>query len=254
MFFGAEWLLYAGPVGATVGHAHHTFQVTLAVEGTVTLRDARQRPSACRAAVVPPRAVHAVVEPCASALLLHVPAEGAAGRRLRTLAIPADTTPAWEAAAAPLPGLVPTPELPRTWREASTLADRLLAALGADAAPAKPRHPGIVRVLRRLPEVLDGDVRQVALAANAGLSVGRFSHLFGVEVGTPLRPYVLWLRMRRAAEHMSRGASLTDAAHAAGFSDSAHLSHVFKRMFGVVPSEIAGVVEWVVPSRTSTTR
>jgi AraC-like DNA-binding protein len=29
------------------------------------------------------------------------------------------------------------------------------------------------------------------------------------------------------------GASLTEAAHAAGFSDSAHLSRTFRRMFGV---------------------
>jgi AraC-like DNA-binding protein len=62
-----------------------------------------------------------------------------------------------------------------------------------------------------------------------------------------LRPYILWLRLQRAAAHLQRGESLTQAAHAAGFTDSAHLSHAFRRTFGMSPSEIAGVVDWVLP-------
>ena len=33
-----------------------------------------------------------------------------------------------------------------------------------------------------------------------------------------------------------RGANLTEAAHLAGFADSAHLSRTFRAMFGVAPS------------------
>ncbi|MCP3140284.1 helix-turn-helix domain-containing protein [Pyxidicoccus sp. QH1ED-7-1] len=66
-------------------------------------------------------------------------------------------------------------------------------------------------------------------------------------MGLPLRPYILWLRLRRAAEHLKHGAPVTQAAHAAGFTDSAHLSHAFRRTFGLTPTEIAGVVEWVLP-------
>lgn len=33
-----------------------------------------------------------------------------------------------------------------------------------------------------------------------------------------------------------RGAGLTEAAHRAGFADSAHLSRTFRAMFGVAPS------------------
>ena len=46
----------------------------------------------------------------------------------------------------------------------------------------------------------------------------------------------LWLRLRRAVELLASAGSLTEAAHDAGFSDSAHLSRTFRKMFGVKPS------------------
>lgn len=52
----------------------------------------------------------------------------------------------------------------------------------------------------------------------------------------PIRRYVLWQRLRAAVELALKGATLTDAAHAAGMSDSAHLSRTFREMFGVAPS------------------
>ena len=58
---------------------------------------------------------------------------------------------------------------------------------------------------------------------------------------------ILWLRLQRAAHCIQRGASLTEAAHAGGFTDSAHLSHAFRRSFGLTPSEVVGVVDWVLP-------
>jgi len=46
----------------------------------------------------------------------------------------------------------------------------------------------------------------------------------------------LWCRLRSATEAALRGASLTEAAHLAEFSDSAHRSRSFRAMYGVVPS------------------
>lgn len=60
------------------------------------------------------------------------------------------------------------------------------------------------------------------------------------------RGYVRWLRLRRVAGGLRQGESLTASAHAAGFSDSAHLSRVFRSTFGVRPSEIAAAVQWHV--------
>lgn len=53
-----------------------------------------------------------------------------------------------------------------------------------------------------------------------------------------LRSYLLWLRINVAIEAAIAGASWTQAAHKAGFADSAHLSRTHKRMFGIEPTAI----------------
>jgi AraC-like DNA-binding protein len=68
------------------------------------------------------------------------------------------------------------------------------------------------------------------------LSAARLRHLFVEQTGLPFKTYVLWLRLTRAVERMAAGRSLTQAAHEAGFADSAHFSRTFKRMFGIAPA------------------
>ena len=77
------------------------------------------------------------------------------------------------------------------------------------------------------------------LAAVSGLSRSRLMHLFTESVGVPIRPYLLWLRLQRAACDLMNGASVTDAAQNAGFSDAAHLTRTFRRMLGTTPSDLA---------------
>ncbi len=245
LFFGPRRLLYAGPLGETRPHAHHTFQLLVSFGEPVVLRDAYQREVPCRAAVIPPDVEHTVVSAAVAVLLLHVNPDDLVGRRLRTRAIGPEVD-GWQRAGAPL---LPhgAHVWPRRWGDAEALERSMLRALQADVGEAPPTHPAVKKLLRLLPGLLEEDVRLSALAPRVGLSAGRLSHLFGEEVGLPLRPYILWLRLRRAAEHLQRGATLTQAAHAAGFTDSAHLSHAFRRTFGLAPSEIASVVDWVLP-------
>jgi AraC-like DNA-binding protein len=95
-------------------------------------------------------------------------------------------------------------------------------------------------VLNRLQEpraALDG-LTLKTLAGIAGLSPSRFMHAFTESVGVPVRPYILWLRLQRAACDLMQGASVTSAAHRAGFSDSAHLTRKFRRMLGATPLEL----------------
>lgn len=76
------------------------------------------------------------------------------------------------------------------------------------------------------------------LASRLGLSYHRTSHFFAESLGIPIRTYLLWQKLYRASGCLLAGASLTEAAHAAGFVDSAHYSSAFQRAYGRAPSEL----------------
>jgi AraC-like DNA-binding protein len=71
-----------------------------------------------------------------------------------------------------------------------------------------------------------------------GLSISRLEHLFQRYIGTTMRSYRLWRRLRVVVTVLQEGGSITDAAVCAGFFDAAHFSNAFKRTFGVTPSSI----------------
>jgi AraC-like DNA-binding protein len=75
--------------------------------------------------------------------------------------------------------------------------------------------------------------RASKVANQLALSESRFLHLFSKELGIAWRPYLLWRRMICAIQALINGSSATDAAHLAGFSDSAHLSRTFRNNFGM---------------------
>lgn len=77
------------------------------------------------------------------------------------------------------------------------------------------------------------------IAAELGLSESRLTHLFKQETGVSFRRYLLWLRLGDAMARALSGAPLTEAAHASGFSDSAHLSRTCREMFGINPQAVA---------------
>jgi AraC-like DNA-binding protein len=76
------------------------------------------------------------------------------------------------------------------------------------------------------------------LAKCVHLSPSRFRHLFRTEMGMSVQSYLRWRRLMAALCTTAQGASLTEAAHRAGFADSAHLTRVFRGAFGTAPSTI----------------
>jgi AraC-like DNA-binding protein len=138
---------------------------------------------------------------------------------------------------------------PRTWLGAEELVHRVLSATTADDVPSGLRwwrNQAVSDALLRLPELVDeGSVDVSQLASAIGVSVSRLTHVFTREVGIPLRSYARWLRLVTAIEYLADGATITQAAHAARFSDAAHFSRVFKQMFGLPPSDVVGAADWI---------
>lgn len=247
LFFGTGKLLYAGTVAPTAHHAHHGFQIVAAIGGSLGLADDSGMESQCSTAVIPPDAAHAITRPFPSAIMLYVDPESVDGRCLRRLSIAADE-PSWVSAGAAL-APVRIDALPAHWDDAARVERDLLRALIGETTRPRPLHPAVMRAVAVIERELDQQIRLEPLARNLGLSASRLAHLFSAEVGIPLRRYVLWCRMQRAARDISVGASLTDAAHAGGFTDSAHMNHAFRRMFGLAPSDVLDAVEWVLPPK-----
>ena len=125
--------------------------------------------------------------------------------------------------------------------QARAVLDAILVAVDVTRPPA-PRHPAA----RRMCAYLDrsDDVDLASLSRQAGLSPRQMRHAFARDVGLPMRAYLRWKRLRRAIDAVEGGASLSAAAAAAGFADSAHLSRVFRSQFGMAPSQALSVITW----------
>ena len=122
-------------------------------------------------------------------------------------------------------------------------ADAICLAWLGLTETAQQRHPLDPRIVDSLALIrtrLDQPIRLSALAAALNMSQSWLSHQFTEQIGMPLRRYVLWQRLWRAVESALEGSTLTEAAYAAGFSDSSHLSRTFRGTFGVAPSFLFG--------------
>jgi AraC-like DNA-binding protein len=121
------------------------------------------------------------------------------------------------------------------WAEAALRDVLRFAGQRARAAPTGI-DPRIARIVRRLQRDGGGTRGAAEAAAGVGLSASRFQHLFTAETGVPYRRYRGWQRMLAAIREVSRGTSLTLAAHAAGYADQAHFAHEFRKRFGATAS------------------
>ena len=93
--------------------------------------------------------------------------------------------------------------------------------------------PRVQRIIDQAAANLDRPLSLTSASEGVYLSPSRLRHLFVEQTGLAFKTYVLWLRLVKALEAYSTGQSLTEAAHSAGFSDSAHFSRVFRRTFGL---------------------
>lgn len=127
--------------------------------------------------------------------------------------------------------------LAERWRGFVPGRDDLREALGDALAPPQRRVDG--RLLRAL-EAIDAEGLSVAEAsARLGLSESRLTHLTTETLGAPPRVWRAWFKLQRAIREAALGeANLTQAAHRAGFADSAHLTRTSKQLLGVRPAEM----------------
>lgn len=236
------WVLEAPPgvrYPRTDPHSHHAVQMTLALTGQVEITNDAVRVGGAAVAIAPD-ALHAF-EGTGLVAHLFVAPDSKAGR-----AIVRGLFSNGPIASIPAPHLGELPaqlraafEHPRRTDDAlRALGRALIARLAGTDLDTDPPDARIEALLAWMAVRLDQTVTLRDAAAHIGLSPGRTRHLFVQQTGLSFRTYLLWTRLVRALEIFAGGKSLTEAAHGAGFSDSAHLSRTFHRMFGIVAASL----------------
>jgi len=222
-------------------HAHHAVQIALPFgAGQVRFQIPSQEWKSFEAAIVAAHQPHSFEARDQFMATIFVEPESREGRalqlRTRDEGIAAlDAASLKDEAAA----LATAYEARASDAELMALARAVITKLaGSRPAPKEPTDARVMRAIELIRARLGESISLGSIAADVHLSPDRFRHLFLEETGVGLRPYVLWLRLETSLSAYVAGSTLTDAAHAGGFADSAHLSRTFKKMFGIAPASV----------------
>ncbi|MGW5569716.1 helix-turn-helix domain-containing protein [Nocardia thailandica] len=223
-------MTFTGEIGDAPAHAHAAVQVLFVARGRLTLTDATGYTTPALAAIIPPGVVHQVhTEPGTSGFLAFLdPDSATAHAALAQLdGQPRQAATTWVSAATPAPSLSVGDPVTRPVRRSS--------------------HPVVAQALRRATDWVGGPPSLGELAADIGISVSRLSHIFTAQVGLPYVAWRRWVRLQLGFAVVRGGGSLTAAAHAAGFADSAHLTRTCRDLIGISPTEALIATGWRPP-------
>ncbi len=235
---GSLWIGRA--VAGVELHAHHAIQLGLGFSGPVEFRQTASGPWRSYAgALIPSNLPHLFQAPGRKVANIFIEPETEIGRRLlvrhgKTRIAELDDDLAAELAA-------PLEEAYDDGAEDEVLAAisrETFARLAGTSATERPTDPRVVGAIEEISRRLEEALALDEIAEAVGLSDSRLRHLFVEETGISFRAYVLWARLNRALQLGFNGTSWTEAAHAAHFADSAHLTRTCRRMLGLTPTSL----------------
>jgi AraC-like DNA-binding protein len=199
--------MYRGPTTRGTLHRHAAFQIAIGIGGDVQVVDAAGTHHQAQALVVAPMARHSLL-PAADLLTFFIEPQCTFADRLR------ERYPS---------GITAAPEL------RDLCEDDIGMSLSIALDP---------RLVQALNLLRDNSIPMATLAATVGLSPQRLRALAREQLGMPLPRWRVWTRLRRAAEALQAGQSLSEAASVAGFSDQAHLTRQMREMMGITPAAV----------------
>jgi AraC family transcriptional regulator len=237
-----QWYLWEGgflAIGRSRGvvppHSHHAIQIVLAAEGGVLIAGPDEVWHTTPGTIIRPDVTHSFDGNGFLGAMLLLDPESAEGQwLLRSVADDVTLLPA--SRVAPIAAeLQAYQEKPQEAMEFGAMVRHTVQALCVGPPPTRKLDERVLKVLEAI-RTSDLKLSLEDAAATVFLSPSRFAHLFTEHVGLPFRRYVLWRKLMRAMVRRGHGLTLTEAAHAGGFSDSAHLTRTFYQMFGLPPS------------------
>lgn len=253
---GPGWAVYGGEAGDNAWHSHHALQLTLGLQHDVCVRLAGAIEVTARGVVIPPGLSHHLLERGTPILSLYFDAHSTLGRALAAACADGLHCLDEDTALAVL-------AMARAEPDGAAIGQALLAHWHSTLGPpaSAPATPAAVARVRQVLDLLahsawhDIALDLASLAARAALSPSHFAQCLRAETGLPLRAWLRWQRLQRAVVTALAGATLTQAAHEAGFADAAHLTRTFRRHFGHAPSTIFASISAEFPAiRSSANR
>ncbi|MGO4548911.1 helix-turn-helix domain-containing protein [Paenibacillus sp. 2TAB23] len=99
-------------------------------------------------------------------------------------------------------------------------------------------HKLVKRIIETVDRQLEGDLTLHTLAERMYVNPSYLSRLFKRETGEAYSAYVLARRMEKAKQLLLADAKVYDASAAVGYQDISYFAKVFRKYWGVAPSEL----------------
>ncbi len=216
-------------------HKHHCFQILLGMSAPFDSNIGGVLHSGRRALIINQNVAHACNGLGGSNLIFFIDAESRTGWQLKQLLDGQpilDLTEVWLDARPHSPAMAEIQAW--THEQRLAMAEDVLALVMSDVLESSARDIRIEQAISWVEQHLHEKIGLPDVAAQTFLSPERARHLFVQEAGVSFSQFLMWKRIKAAIVHAVRdGASLTEAAARAGFSDQAHFCRLFKRTFGI---------------------
>ena len=239
IFINGHYILYIGTSFETVKHRHHAAQICIGLDSTFELTNQQGVVGTYHAVLIKANSTHQLNAPNTAIASLFLDVHSCTYITLTKRYQLTDRN-VFQSIGLSTEVFILLARLRRqfTHTVAKTAINKINRELVGQVPSSPSIDPRINKVLQQLNQACDQQIPLEKLAKSVHLSPSRLCHLFKSEIGTPIRRYSLWNRIRVAIEYAVMHQSLTDGALQAGFTDSSHFSRIFKEMYGFNPSAI----------------
>jgi AraC-like DNA-binding protein len=230
-------LAVAATFGDVALHHHPAVQVSIGFGSSMSLHTANGVRRQCRLVVIASGAKHALRTGDSPALSAYLRPDTGAGAQLNELC-----------RARGGPDCVWTVPVDEQFIEqvAETFSaggldravDMVLAQLLPRATDGTATHPQLRQAVDLMQARIPRGTDLGSVARAVALSPDYLGRLFRRQTGTSFSATVRWLRLMAAFHHLTDGASVTDAAHLAGFTDGAHATRTCRELTGAAPRDV----------------
>jgi len=239
VWIGDGLAYYLGRTGDSKIHRHCALQVTMAYDGVVSLFDENGQETIVSGAVIPANVPHRIQAHGEQKIaFIYMEPDSSHGRALMAQ-FPHDGSSLYLLSAETVSACLDELDLLEKNSQSKNFdTSGMVSILTCTSNEILPLDPRVQKTMAYIRNHLDELDSLEPLAEMLAISPRYLRRLFEQQAGMSIQRFRLWVKLRTALDRIAAGLNLTDAAHEAGFTDSAHFSRTFRAMFGIAPSDL----------------